>query len=183
MSDTLHALGWLLVMDYTRVGGCLMMMSVSGGGADGNNVRPGKGRERPYGGNLPLIWTDGQHCPIKWIMPPEQFYGVRCFIFCESLAVFQRTGSGPGRALARHNNSLEPKTVSARNLATVFYFFSVNYSCLATMYFLLSIKTRLKMKNPVRWHCLLLFGFLWSTRWGQCNRADPGDSRLNLVKC
>ena len=117
-------------------------------GADGNNVRPMKGRERPYGGNLPLIWTDGQHCPIKWIMPPEQFYGVRCFIFCESLAVFQRTGSGPGRALARHNNSLEPKTVSARNLATVFFPFSVNYSCWATIYFFALNKNPIKNEKP-----------------------------------
>ena len=37
MSDTLHALGWLLVMDYTRVVALWWCRWV---GADGNNVRP-----------------------------------------------------------------------------------------------------------------------------------------------
>ena len=46
------------------------------------------------------------------------------YILCEFRAVFQRTGSRPGRGLGRHNNSLEPKTVSARNLATAFFLFS-----------------------------------------------------------
>ena len=31
-------------------------------------------------GQPTLIWTDGQHCPIKWIIRGAK---VRCFIFCE----------------------------------------------------------------------------------------------------
>ena len=51
----------------------------------------------------------------------EQKYGVLYFVrvwqFFRELALVQE------EALARHNNSLEPKTVSARNLGTAFFLF------------------------------------------------------------
>ena len=73
--------------------------------------------------------------PGRWATLPHQMnYGAKeelilwhqraFYILCEFRAVFQRTGSGPRRGLGRHNNSLEPKTVSARNLATAFFLFS-----------------------------------------------------------
>ena len=76
-----------------------------------------KGTERPYGGNLPSSGQMGNIVPSNELLE-EQKYGVLYFVrVWQFLALVQE------EALARHNNSLEPKTVSARNLGTAFFLF------------------------------------------------------------
>lgn len=90
MSDTLHALGWLLVMDYTRVVALWWCRRV---GADGNNVRPASLWKGRRSGHMGATYPDGQHCPIKWIMEQKRssFYGIsERFIFCASFEQFSR---------------------------------------------------------------------------------------------
>ena len=86
-----------------------------------------KGTERPYGGNLPSSGQMGNIAPSNELSEEQKsspfnisgvLYFVRVEQFFRELALVQEEG------LARHNNSLEPKTVSARNLGTAFFLFS-----------------------------------------------------------
>ena len=55
---------WLIIGDGLHQGGWLPYDDVGEWvGADGNNVRPVKGRERPYGGNLPSSGQMGNIVP------------------------------------------------------------------------------------------------------------------------
>ena len=97
------------------------------------------------------------------------------YILCEFRAVFQRTGSRPGRGPARHNNSLEPKTVSARNLATAFFLFS-------ELFYAFRKKPNIILNTAMSGAVCRFLGFYDLLDGGNAAEQTQG-TWLNSVKC
>ena len=170
---------WLIIGDGPDHCGCLMMMSVSGGLAVTMLEERGiivKGTGRPYGGSPPSSGQMGNMDPSNELWRKrEVLYTLWEFGSFSEKWLWSRKRCWPA--------IITPANLKLfrRKIWEQLFSFSANYLRHSEI---IPFPTNsiseddyhLEIKHSFEARCLLLFEFLWSTREGQCNGADPGDS-------